>query len=432
MNSIFDYMLKRLFLFLSFFVLSAPVLFAQQVLNGTLIKGDKLFIKHDYDAAVIHYVKYLKEYPKDYYASRQAALCYDKLNRPNDAIDYWPVVVESSEVTEKDYLQYAKSLLANDREPEARRIFSLLSHSSDKGTAAWGKAYMNPETLFKDSASCRVIEIKGINTDKSELCPVIFKEKLLSVYDKGKLLRIYNALTDLETQTISGAVKKDSVTFFPALLYEKLQTKNVNSQFCFSDDGLTLYFSKAVSNKTLGTKSENPFWKFQLFALSMNTLNDAKPDIKPFKFNSPDFDLVHPSISADGKQLYFASDMKGSMGGKDIFMCELIGGEWGPPKNLGSQINSPGNDVFPHITQEGVLYFASDTRPGLGGLDLFYAQPSGDAETLFNDAQNAGANMNTRFDDFGIYVLKGGKKGYLSSNRKNNTDDDIYFFTKSN
>lgn len=404
---------------------------AQQVVNGTLIKADKLFIRHSYEAAVLQYVKYLKAYPKDYYASRQAALCYNKLNSPNDAIDYWPVVVESSEATEKDYLEYAKSLLSNNRGPEARKIFVLLSRSPDKSIASWGKTYLNPEVLSKDSALCRIVEIAGINTDKSEFCPVIYKDKLLSVYDKGKTLRIYNALTDIETQTINAAIKKDSLTFFPALVYEKLQTKNINSQFCFSPDGSTLYFSRAISNKSLKVKGESPFWKFQLFTLNMATLNAITPEIKPFKYNSPEFDFMHPSISSDGKKLYFASDIKGSMGGKDIFVCEWENGGWGPPKNAGEAVNSTGNDVFPHITNEDVLYFASDMRPGMGGLDIFSAEPTGNAGKPFNEAKNAGSGMNTKFDDFGIYMLKGGKKGYLSSNRKNNTDDDIYFFMLS-
>lgn len=422
--------IKGIIIFILFFWITA---FSQQVVNSTLIKADKLFIKHSYTVAVTHYVKYLEQYPKDYYASRQAAICYDKLNDPNSAIDYWPIVVESSEATEKDYLEYGKSLLANNRGEEARKVFILLSRSLDKSIAAWGKAYLNPNALFVEAEKCNVIETVGINTDKSEFCPVMYKEKLLNVFDLRKPLRIFNALTDLEVQKISAAIKKDSVTFFPALVYEKLQNKNINSQFCFSPDGTILYFSLAVSNKELKAKSDEPFFKFQLFELKISTLSDLKPEIKPFKFNAPEFDFMHPSVSGDGKKLYFASNMKGSLGGKDIFVCEWTGSDWAAPANVGSEINSSGNEVFPHISQEGVLYFSSDLRPGLGGLDIFYAEPSSDTTGInhFNECKNAGKDMNSKYDDFGLYLLKGGRKGYLTSNRKNNTDDDIYYFIKA-
>ncbi|MEI8137416.1 MAG: flagellar motor protein MotB, partial [Bacteroidota bacterium] len=147
-------------------------------------------------------------------------------------------------------------------------------------------------------------------------------------------------------------------------------------------------------------------------------------------YNSAEYDCMHPSISKDGLKLYFASDMKGTFGGKDIFVCEFINGAWSKPKNLGGLINTPGDEVFPTITEEGILYFASDAKPGLGGFDIFYAEPNKDAGTFFS-AKNAGAPINTQFNDYGVYILKGGKAGYFSSNRKNNLqDDDIYYFVK--
>ena len=148
------------------------------MLDATLLRADKLFIKKDYLTAVDVYLKYLEKYPRDYYAERQTAICYDHLNSPDNAIDHWPIVVESSEATEKDYLAYGRSLLANNRGPEAKKIFLVLSRSTDKSMAAWGKLYSNPAELFKDSATIFVQEVKGINTDLPEYSPVLFKDKL--------------------------------------------------------------------------------------------------------------------------------------------------------------------------------------------------------------------------------------------------------------
>lgn len=424
-------MLRKICFFTFILFVITDIAFSQEVINSALIRADKLFINREYETAVPLYLKYLEKYPKDYYAERQTALCYDRLNSPDNAIDHWPLVVESSEATEKDYLDFGRSLLANNRVPEAKKIFMVLSRSKDRSMAAWGKLYMNPEALYTDSAAVKVMEVNGLNTDLPEYSPIIFKEKIFYVSDKNRSLRQFYALTDFETQNASGALKKDSITLFPTIIYEKLHLRPLSGPFCFSPDGATFYFCRAVSNKELKIKSQNPFFRYQIYALTMSTLNNYQPEIKKFKYNSPDYDFMHPCLSRDGKRLFFVSNMKGSAGGKDIFMCEWVNGAWGPPVNAGQQVNSPGNEVFPNISEDGTLYFASDHRPGLGGLDIFSAKASGSKDKLFEEAQNAGANINTRFDDFGIFVLKGGNKGYLSSNRKNNTDDDIYFFVRN-
>lgn len=415
----------NLFLVLLVLVHLAP---AQEVINNTLLKADKLYIARDYEKAVVYYVKYLEKYPKDYFASRQAAICYNRLNDPNNAIDYWPVVVESSDATERDYFEYGKSLLANNRVPEAVKVFKFLSKSKDQSIANWGKAYMNPTMTRPDTVDCKITEVKGLNTEFSESCPVIFRDKLFYLQQPSKAARSFEARNKVQEQFLKVCVKKDSLSFLPSLLYEKLQALDLNGQFCFSPDGNWLYFSKPLSNKELYIKSEYAFFKYQLFQLKMNTLNNAVPEVIPFQYNKPEYDFMHPSISADGKYLYFASNKKGSMGGKDIYRCELKNNGWEAPVNLGPEINTAGNEVFPHAAADGSLYFSSDQRPGLGGLDIFLAKTSNDSGKLFEPANNVGDPINSRFDDFGFFEIKVGKKGYFSSNRKNNTDDDLYYF----
>jgi len=408
-----------------------PKGFSQEVLNSTLLRADKLFINRHYEEAVQVYLKYLEKYPKDYYAERQTALCYNRLNKPDDAIDHWPIVAESSDATEHDYLEYGKSLLANNRIPQAKKIFMVLSRSKDKSLAAWGKMYLNPAALYIDSAATRIVEVKGLNTDLPESSPVMSSGKFFYVSEAVRSPRMFYALSNEETQHVGGALKKDSLNLFPSIIFEKLHLLPISGAFCFSPDGAFFYFTQAVSNRDLKVKSSVPFFKYQLYVLTLSTLGNLEPEIKKFKYNLPDYDFMHPNISKDGKRLFFASDMKGSLGGKDIFMCEWTSNGWGVPVNAGVEVNSPGNEVFPFISEENTLYYSSDHLPGLGGLDIFYAAPSATKGKLFEESENAGANMNSRFDDFGVLVLKGDKKGYLSSNRKNNTDDDIYYFYKT-
>lgn len=417
----------RVFLFL-ILLLPFTGVRAQEVLNKTLLKADKHYIKKEYNLAVLDYVKYLEEFPKDYYASRQAARCYDRLNDPYNAIDHWPVVAENSEVTEADYLDYAKCLLANNRVPEAKKIFLYLSKSKNPAVAAWGKTYLQPSFALSDTSSLKVLELLNVNTSLSETCPVLFRDKLFFVCTTRTGRLIYSAQDKQISESIKVFIPKDSLNFLPSLLFEKLQQLDVRGQISFSKDGKWMYFSKSLSNKELGVKSKIPFFKHQIFALNLSTLNLPFPEIIAFEHNLPEYNSMHPNISEDGQRLYFSSDRKGSAGGMDLFVCTRNTTSWSAPVNLGPNVNTNGNEVFPYIFADTVLYFSSDQRPGFGGLDVFTAECSKQGSAFSEPAKNCGEPFNSRFDDFGVFVLAGGNRGYLSSKRKNNTDEDLYYF----
>ncbi len=421
-------MIKKIFFIVSLFI-GLNATFFSQTINSKLIKADKLFIKHEYVGAAKVYEQYLRSYPKDYYASRQAAICYKKTNNQNQAIDHWPNVIESSKVTDGDRLDYAKCLLANYRIQDAKMMINFLRTSSDKAIAAWGFAYTNTNQFYQDSAGCKITEVEGVNTKEAEFCPLLVNDRLLYVTEKNKTSRIFVATGNDNNCSVNSVTKKDNTHFADNKSYaKKILSKGVCGQISLSADETTMYYCRSVSAKNINKVSESGLYKFQLYSCDPNS--DRSNVSTPFTYNSADYDCMHPSISKDGLRLYFSSDMKGTLGGKDIFVCELVNGAWSTPKNLGVLINTPGDEVFPHINDEGVLYYASDNLPGLGGLDIFYAEPNKDDGTFFTP-KNAGTPINSQFDDYGIYLLKGGKAGYFSSNRKNNIqDDDIYYFVK--
>ncbi len=140
----------------------------------------------------------------------------------------------------------------------------------------------------------------------------------------------------------------------------------------------------------------------------------------------PDSILVaHPALSPDGSILYFVSDNGGGQGGKDIWMAEKSGGQYSDPKNLGSVINTPGDEMFPYVRDNGELYFSSDYHKGLGGLDIFKAVKDDDGNW---SVENMGYPVNSPGDDFGIAYVPGKDQGLFSSNRKGSRSDDIYSF----
>jgi len=138
--------------------------------------------------------------------------------------------------------------------------------------------------------------------------------------------------------------------------------------------------------------------------------------------------IGHPSISEDELTIFFSSERAGGFGGKDLWAAtrESAGADFGFPVNLGPEINTPGDEMFPYIKNDSVLYFASNGHPGLGGLDIFRSYLN--EEGHWANVENMKYPMNTNFDDFGIVFLPGLEQGYFSSNRKRGRDDDIYSF----
>ncbi len=136
---------------------------------------------------------------------------------------------------------------------------------------------------------------------------------------------------------------------------------------------------------------------------------------------------AHPALSPDGQTLYFVSDMPGGRGGKDLYRTTRTspGSPWSRPENLGTDINTRGNELFPFVHEDGTLYFASDGHIGMGGLDIFRAVPQGGDAWL---VQNMRAPINSPADDFGITFESGAEKGIFSSSRKGRTADDLYTF----
>ncbi|HSO78419.1 MAG TPA: hypothetical protein VLQ76_07615, partial [Bacteroidales bacterium] len=136
---------------------------------------------------------------------------------------------------------------------------------------------------------------------------------------------------------------------------------------------------------------------------------------------------AHPSISADGLTLYFVSDIPGGLGGKDLYRSvrSSASGDWPRPENLGSDINTKGNELFPFVREDGTLYFASDGQIGMGGLDIFRASPQSGGGWI---VENMKSPINSNADDFGIAFEKEAEKGIFSSTRKGRGDDDLYFF----
>jgi len=205
----------------------------------------------------------------------------------------------------------------------------------------------------------------------------------------------------------------------PTLLEENqiINTTNDEGAATFSAQGNQMIFTRCRYNKSKDLGAE-------LYSAKQSRDEWSEPSLIELVGDS--LTAAHPSLSADGTKLYFVSDRPGGYGGKDIWVATGSGGTFGKPENLGPEINTPGNEVFPFIRDNGDLYFSSDYLPGIGGLDIFKAVKDEKGKWK---VQNMRAPINSPGDDFGVSVIKGDvEKGLFSSNRKGSRSDDIYSF----
>jgi peptidoglycan-associated lipoprotein len=204
----------------------------------------------------------------------------------------------------------------------------------------------------------------------------------------------------------------------PQLLEENMiiNTGDEEGAATLSSTGEQMIFTRARYNKmeALGT---------ELYSTSQSRGSWSEPIRLQVVGDS--LSAAHPSLSKDGSVLYFVSDMPGGYGGKDIWKAVKNGSTFSDPINLGPEINTPGDEMFPFIRDNGELYFSSNYHLGMGGYDIFKAVENGDGTWT---VENMGYPVNSPFDDFGIAFVEGQNKGMFSSNRKGSRGDDLYEF----
>ncbi len=226
-----------------------------------------------------------------------------------------------------------------------------------------------------------------------------------------------NSYTDLYS------VKRDKKGKWmrPVAFPEPMNTKEHEAATSLNLRGTEMYFTRCSESNKI-----KPIPTCEIFYTKKKGKGWIDPVLLPLPYDSVS-SFGHPSISEDGKLLYFSSDMKGGQGGKDIWVIKKLNrDEWSEPINLGSEVNTPGNELFPFIHADKSLYFSSDGHIGMGGVDIYKAEF--DNEGNLRSVVNMKSPMNSANDDFGIVFEGKTERGYFSSNRVGSKGDDIYQF----
>lgn len=268
------------------------------------------------------------------------------------------------------------------------------------------------------------------NTEYSEFAPSLYKQGLLfsSDRDTGNLARYRHTWNSKDFLDLYK-VNTDSVSQDAVVKLDNVNSRLHESTSITTQDGNTLYFTRNNFKDGNYVKDENGIVRLKIFRA---TLVDGQwSQLEDLEFNSDTYSTAHPALSADGKTLYIASDMPGTLGESDIFKMDINeDGSFGEAVNLGSSINSEARETFPYVTSEDILYFASDGHPGLGGLDVFATKIKD--QTFDNKIFNVGEPVNSKRDDFTFVFAEETRKGYFASNRAGGIgSDDIYSFLET-
>jgi outer membrane protein OmpA-like peptidoglycan-associated protein len=264
----------------------------------------------------------------------------------------------------------------------------------------------------------------SINTDALEFGASYYKNKIVfaSTRTNYKLLvRKFNWTKEPYWNMFVADVDSNELSN-PENFNKGLNGKFHDGPASFSNDGNFMAFTC----NNFHDKSKDRIVELQIWFSSFKDDKWLKPT--PFIHNNPSYSFGHPSLTSDGKTMYFVSDMLGGFGGTDIYKTSKNeNDEWGIPVNLGNKINTEGDEMFPFFEDKsGTLFFSSNGRFGLGGLDVFICTLNG---TEFGQPYNAGAPLNTQYDDYSAIVDGKMDNGYFSTNRIGGSGgDDIYSF----
>ncbi|MCW3078233.1 MAG: hypothetical protein JWO32_2842 [Bacteroidetes bacterium] len=388
----------------------------------TLKKANKFYSEQAYSEAIPYYEKAYENDSSNKLILSNLGDCYRLTNNTNGQLKCYGGLVKYGKAEPVHKLYYGQALMENGQKTEALPYLEQYTGDSRGKELA---SSLNKAKQYTKNADAYKVNPASFNSDQNDFCAVNYNNTIVfaSSRNKTKWINIKHGWTNDSYLNLYTTQKIEDYDTEPTVFMNDLNSKYNDGPVCFSKDFNTVYFTRNNYNKKAISKDGT--YKLKIFEATMNQIGFDR--VTELPFNKNDFNCAHPSLSADGNTLYFASDMEGGKGGMDIYRSiKGTDGTWGAAENLGDKVNTGGTEVFPFVASNGLLYFSSNGHDGLGGLDIY--------ETKLKDNKagrvyNMGQPVNSKEDDFGIFLGEDNKNGFLSSNRKKGgMDDDIYHF----
>jgi len=352
------------------------------------------------------------------------AECYRLVNDPKNAETWYKLAVKSSFSKPEAQYWLAESMKKNGKHQLAIEEFKKYKQVAPSDAKADQEIRACELALewMRNPEAYKVEELKDLNSKESDFSPAYARDDFGMVYftssrDGAAGNKTHGATGQSYTDIFESRIDK-KLKWSTPIPVEVINTEFEEGTPSFSSDFKELYFTRCESGKRE---------KKGCIIMYSRRNGDKWSDPKNIGILPDSLVAAHPAISADGLTLYFVSDIAGGFGKKDIWKAtrEKTGGTWSKPVNLGPDINTPGDELFPYLREDGTLYFSSDGLIGMGGLDIFKAKPQPDGSWI---VQNMKPPINSFADDFGITFQDGNEKGIFSSTRKGKGNDDLYSF----
>ena len=392
---------------------------------------EKQRIGEYYEAAAIYRKVYTKTSPKKRdlrgYIAYRMAECNRLINNTAKATSAYMNAIRYDYPDSTVYLRMGQMLQKTGRYPEAIKNYDIYMENDPSNLLAINgiQGCELAPGWKKNPTRYEVRRMDKFNSRRGEFSPMLAGDKYDQLYFASSRLKD----KDAKVSAITGQnnnnlflVKQDEkgAWLAPVELEDEVNTEYDEGTPSFSPDGNTMYYTYCAQDP------EGP----RTAEIYISTRSSAKwgKGTRATIVNDSVTPLGHPSISPDGKYLYFVSDAVGGFGGKDIFRARVAGNDFGPMENLGEEINTPGDEMFPYVRDSVTLYFASNGHPGMGGLDLFKATQDSTGKWK---VENLGAPINSMADDFGITFAGKEERGFFCSNRNDARGyDHIYSFER--
>lgn len=412
------------------FVFSIQFIVAQ---DYELARAKRFFDKTHYAEAIILYEKLAEEKPSQE-VIKNLADSYYYTNNLVKAQRYYRLLFQNynSDLNREYYFRYAQTLKATNSYDDANA--SLKKYYASSNNSRDSIYFQNKlKELENVSAIGNRFEIKnlGVNTPNSEFGAVQYQGNLVFAAVKLKP-GLFDKKFKWDNETYLNLVSvplNEINTTEPNINYfaQELKTGMHESNAVFTKDGKTVYFTRNNSKNKTRKTDDKKISNLQIFKAE---LVDGKwTNVVSLPFNSPNYSVEHPALSADEKVLYFASDMPGTLGSFDIYSVNINKGAFDLPKNLGPIINTDKREQFPFVSSDNKLYFSSDGHLGYGSLDVFVSEISGNE---YSEPVNIGLPLNSNLDDFSFNIDVNTKEGFFASNRDGGKgSDDIYQFKET-
>ncbi|MCO5258525.1 MAG: OmpA family protein [Crocinitomicaceae bacterium] len=401
--------------------------------NSRLKYADKMYDANAYYYASEAYEDALARKTDSSVVASKIADSYDKIGNRKKAAEWYSFLNKKGLLSKEQQLRYA--LLERGLENYNHSNELLANYEQKYGNNDFSKNYnFSIDELKKDKGQF-ILRTQKVNTPSSDMSATYF--------DKNNVLLSSSKRTSTSTMTLLSWTGNYFYDIYKApindngeigkmkLMKAKAKTKFHDGPAVYNEKNGFVYFTR--NNYLNGKKGFDEHKGIRLKIYKAKIDGTKFKDIVELSINDDNYSTAHPSVSEDGKRLYFSSDKPGGFGGMDIYYVYLDndGNPMGSPINLGEKVNTNQHEVFPtYNSTENILFFSSEGHFGLGGLDIYLAKlnKSGDVTSI----ENIGSPINSPFDDFAFVNNSKQTKGYFTSNRNGGKgDDDIYGFDQN-